>query len=149
MEESEEPKSGLRFTLKNLFGVTTYCAIACGTITLFHEIGLLLVLVTSAIIALYYACTQDQLPSLYMCIGAVLLLFFLVPSLGPPSEAELILSDIAVGIGIWLSFNAIRYGHWSTKLVACCTFILYSLLIGGAIFGAIRNWNNIITYWTS
>lgn len=64
-----------------------------------------------------------------------------------PSNSVLVFNAILTGVSLWLSFIAIRHGHWSTKVITIVPLFLISASATSAILFAIRHPGMFLGQW--
>ena len=110
-----------------------------------------LALLASLFVAGFIAHENEKPAPYWSCVGSVVIfVFFALPLLVfrpsearliifGPSEARLIIFACFFSIGGYLSYSAIRHGHWTTRILALLVMMAYVLSFFAIIQNAIRN----------
>ena len=87
----------------------------------------------------------------WKCVAVYVLVFLWGTShwhTGHSTNGELVFTAVVVAVGIVVSFSSIRHGDWATKIMASIIFLPATLYTFAVIYHGLRNWNNIIKYWS-
>jgi len=89
-----------------------------------------------------FVAHENEKPAPYWsCVGSMVIFFFIALPLlvFGPSEVGAILFACFFSIGGYLSYSAIRHGHWTTRILATLVMMAYALSFFAIIQNVIRN----------
>ena len=100
---------------------------------------------------------NNEKPAPYWsCIGSIVIYFsFLLPllSLGPkllsfgPNETGVIFFACAFSIGGYMSYSAIRHGHWATRTLGLLVMTFYTIGFYAIAQNSIHSWDHVFNHW--
>lgn len=143
----------LQFSIKSLLIFTTVSALALGAHAALGAKVIPVLVFCFAVAALtragYVAHAEGKGIPFWKSIVAVLAAMFFPPmSRCGPSENEIIVMAVVVGVCVVFSYSAVRHGHWATKVVGMLVFFPSVAFIAITAFDALRSWSNVVDYWS-
>lgn len=105
------------------FGVEVVGGIICwgGILGLFGAVG-------------YSAHQNNKALYFYLCILSMVLIPFALPSPHNHStDAQVIFNALVIGVGSWMTFVSIRFGHRGTRILGSLVMVPYVVSILGII----------------
>ena len=123
INNSQEP---LSFSLETLLTSVTLACFAIGLYQLLGSIVVFGVLLILLVVAGVQAYEAGRSFSFWQMIGsAFILLWVLVPQPSNRSIDGVIAFSVFSGIGAWLAYRALVFGHWFTRLLAAIVVLAY------------------------
>lgn len=143
---STTPK--LTFSLWSLLLLVTFSAVAIGlTMAVGPSMLILVPIVPLALIGYVAHKTEKPVP-FWQCVGAIAILFTLVPPLGYRlNESDAVVGSICFGLAAWLNFRAMVNGQLATKLLAIVVAVPFVYGFTSLTIHGIRNHKQILDFW--
>lgn len=148
-EHEPSKRRKFKFTLSSLFVLTLLVAIFLAVAPFVDLDVLFLTYCAFIVFALAKSVRANGGVYYFQFACSLMILLSFLPELGPysPSDTQVVVNAGLLGIGMWLSFNAVRHGHWSTKLAAILPLCMLSVFAFYALKFGVLHTDYVVDYW--
>ncbi len=139
-----------KFTIWGLVLFTTLAAVFVKLSLLMGPLAIFLIAIPLVTTVGILSSNAGSPAPFWMCLTSLAILPFLAPPVGRhegPNDCQVVLFSVLVSVGSFLSYSALRYGHWSTLVRAVLVAIPYALIFAEIVSWAKNNYDSLSNYW--